>query len=269
MSLLIRSILRRSGLIGIDQGAIDRFRSSLLLRSHEIHQNDPSAAAKLTQEDVDGWVEEVSAWGEDEMDEYVNKRINAQIIDMFTKIKPTMSFQHTMDDFDEDDEEDNDEEEEDEDLDEESYSKRDDVSLVDTVGFELERKESGIPDAGNGVFIRCRVNQNVAPGTVIALFPGLVHLKQFVSDGQYVVKNLLPDEEFMLMARTDGHIIDGRSAYQCAPNPYALAHLVNHVPPNSKPNVLQYPFDYPADPFGWYEFPKKVSMLFSLYITNP
>jgi len=121
--------------------------------------------------------------------------------------------------------------------------------LVENVGFELERRPSTIPNAGNGVFLRGKKGVLIAsPGTVLAIYPGLVHLLEYSSQAGYVEKNLLPDPEFMLQVRLDGHIIDGRTAHLCNPNPYALAHLVNHVPKGGMPNVLQHMYDFPFDP---------------------
>lgn len=128
------------------------------------------------------------------------------------------------------------------------------LSLLSTVGFELESRQSNIPNSGYGVFIK---KGNVVPGTVLAFVPGYVHLTEYASKRQYL-DTLLPDNEQMLMGRYDGIVIDSRQTDQIPHNPYALAHLVNHVPlnidKNSKPNVLQLAFDFQSDPLDISDF---------------
>lgn len=69
------------------------------------------------------------------------------------------------------------------------------------IGFDLEVKESNIPNAGYGVFIRTSIpNTSILPGTVIAFYPGKVYLNEYVST-QKDIDKLLPDDHFMLMRR--------------------------------------------------------------------
>lgn len=63
--------------------------------------------------------------------------------------------------------------------------------------FILEIQKSTVPLAGNGLFLRGTV---VHPGTVVALFPGKVHLPQYLTN-DYVDSELLPDQNFFLMGR--------------------------------------------------------------------
>ena len=63
--------------------------------------------------------------------------------------------------------------------------------------FTLEVKKSNIPAAKLGVFLR---GTYVHAGAVVALFPGKVHLPQYLTN-DYVDKNLLPDMDYFLMAR--------------------------------------------------------------------
>eukprot|EP00981_Chlorochromonas_danica_P001864 scaffold386_cov174-Ochromonas_danica.AAC.38 len=113
--------------------------------------------------------------------------------------------------------------------------------------FKLECKESKIPNAGQGVFIRAMDKSQpiIPPGTVVALYPGLVHLREHLRDRNYLM-SLLPDPDLLLMTRIDQTIIDGRTADKCYPNPYALGHKINHCGKN-RPNVLQVPFDFRED----------------------
>jgi hypothetical protein len=111
--------------------------------------------------------------------------------------------------------------------------------LSNLCGFELEIRQSKIPGAGLGLFVK---SGSVFPGTVLAFFPGLVHLSEHVVSPEYI-QTLLPDNDLMLMVRMDGHIIDSRSHTETPFNPYGLAHMANHVPvgviPECTANVLQ------------------------------
>lgn len=204
--------------------------------------------------------------------------------------------------------------------------------LTSLVGFELELRPSSIPGAGLGVFIKDVVNQQgqgqgekekeggdrlnvISPGTVVALFPGLVHLNEpipylrrppqsssirksaasgdresdsgkgeLVSKDMYIQEELLPDPQYMLLMRLDGIFIDSRTCNQLNQhgsdrggsgggdeplvverNPYALAHYVNHPPPDTAaaatpagarpvsaqpPNVIQLRYDFMKPPIA-------------------
>lgn len=69
--------------------------------------------------------------------------------------------------------------------------------LIQRNGFTLEVKKSNIPQAKLGVFIR---GTYIHPGNVVAMFPGKVHLPQYLTN-EYVDNNLLPDPDYYLMAR--------------------------------------------------------------------
>ena len=240
--------------VKLDQRAVDVYRASLLLKCHEWCQKSGSNA-EPTQEEVNIFYEEVINMEPEDREYYNHGQINKQIIDMFSRIRiemdeedPLSNYYEIGDDVDDD-------------IDGMKQGKPNITkkgSLKESIGFDLVRMQSGIPNAGDGVFIRCHENCTIPAGTVLGLFPGLVHLQEFTSQKDYVVKKLLPDTDLMLMARFDGHIIDGRTANECAPNPYGLAHLVNHVPSGGMPNVLQYPYDFAADPLGLVEFPKRL-----------
>lgn len=139
------------------------------------------------------------------------------------------------------------------------------TSTVRKMPFSLEIKPSTIPNAGDGVFVRLTssnavdTNDYLRPGTVVALCPGLVHLKEHLNDRTYL-KSLLPDPDFLLQTRLDQMIIDARKLSQIpmpSPNPFAVAHKINHgvLPPSSAdasqapkgvhPNVIQVTYNYP------------------------
>lgn len=119
--------------------------------------------------------------------------------------------------------------------------------------FQLSVKPSSIPGAGNGVFLNTE-KPFICTGTVVALYPGLVHLKESLMDREYI-KSILPDPNFMLMSRPDGYVIDGRSVEKVPSNPFALAHLINHCGDKLKPNVSQIYFDFPEDLLDISSFP--------------
>lgn len=110
--------------------------------------------------------------------------------------------------------------------------------LLEEMNFAVACKQSSITNSGEGVFISAPNSKGIYPGTVVCLYPGLVHLKEYLRDRSYF-SSLLPDEDFMLMARLDETLIDGRSADTVPHNPYALAHKVNHCGSSLKPNVMQ------------------------------
>jgi hypothetical protein len=113
--------------------------------------------------------------------------------------------------------------------------------------FTLACQPSLIPAAGHGVFLQTTPSSvPIVPGTIVALYPGILHLKEHLQDRAYF-RALLPDRDFMIMTRYDQYLIDGRTADQCAPNPFALAHKINHCGKQKRPNVMQIAFDFPHD----------------------
>ena len=60
---------------------------------------------------------------------------------------------------------------------------------------------------------------------------------------------------FNYLHRFDGHLIDSRKINSNHNNPYAVGHMINHIPPFQLPNVLQVPFDFTDDPIGYDLFP--------------
>ena len=107
---------------------------------------------------------------------------------------------------------------------------------VDFGNFSLEMRQSSIPGAGKGVFVRAK--KTLVPGTVVALYPGLVHLAEYVRLDGYL-DMLLPDPDFQLIVRVDSAIIDGRTDQLVPKNPLALGHMFNHCGDDRFPNVLQ------------------------------
>lgn len=69
--------------------------------------------------------------------------------------------------------------------------------LVEKNRFVLEIRKSTIPQAGDGLFAKGSV---LYPGSVVGIFPGKVHLPQYLTN-EYVDAELLPDPHFFLMGR--------------------------------------------------------------------
>lgn len=78
---------------------------------------------------------------------------------------------------------------------------------------------------------------------------GLVHLPENLQHETYM-SQLLPDDNFYLMGRADGCVIDARTRAQLPSSPLAMAHAVNHPPAGRAPNVLQAAYDYPSKTGG-------------------
>jgi hypothetical protein len=85
------------------------------------------------------------------------------------------------------------------DLDEDTPHYDDELAnrLIQKNDFVVEVKKSKIPQAQLGVFNR---GTHVPLGQVMCLFPGLVHLPQYLTN-EYMDKFLLPDDHYYLMAR--------------------------------------------------------------------
>jgi hypothetical protein len=145
------------------------------------------------------------------------------------------------------------------------------------VGHSLRLQESLIehPDAGRGVFVSCRRQGVVLPGTLLGVFPGVIfdpaipppptpkhslrpYLQRF--DGYWLdYEKELPypmpapganfeDLFFQWHEICEQRGITHKHFVQVAPemlNPYALGHFINHAPPSSQANCHLIDFDLP------------------------
>mgnify|MGYP003386949582 CR=1 FL=1 len=161
-------------------------------------------------------------------------------------------------------------------------------NAIDT-GSHTDDDETPVTDAGMGVFVKSSGDNTrdttpvIFPGTVLAIFPGLVHLneplpltsptksamtlssvfdfnKTIGVKDEYIHRELLPDPNYQLLMRLDGVFIDSRKACTAPDllnNPYALAHRINHPPVDTDPptdddilqraqapNVVQLRYDF-------------------------
>jgi hypothetical protein len=226
------------------------------LKGYEYVKANPSIP--LTQEVVDSFHVELESLNQGQMEKFVQNSINKQVIDMFSKLheRNAQESKRRLE------------------LPENPLAQ----SNRNTIEFQLECKPSIIPNAGNGVFVNFLQQQQptMVPGTVVALYPGLVHLKEHLKD-RSSIQSLLPDPNFMLMARIDQNLVDGRSAAACPSNPYALGHMINHcvnsstgIAASNRPNVMQIAYDYPEDILHTNSFPHKLRYLIpNAYATPP
>jgi hypothetical protein len=184
---------------------IDSTRIALALKCHQ--QCDEFNLLQPTPAQVEEFHKYVEEMDDNNMDEYIQSRITHQIINLFECINSSESYQQ----------------------------------FKSKAEFHLEVKESSLPSAGNGLFAIS--HKPILPGTVVALYPGLVHIPQTKD----YIQTLLPDDNLMLMSRNDGSIIDGRTADIAPTNPYGFAQFINHCGDRHKPNCVQVTYDFPED----------------------
>ena len=109
------------------------------------------------------------------------------------------------------------------------------------LGFAPQcRASSASADAGDGVFVRGAA----AAGSVVALYPGDVYAPEQLDDK--TVEQLFAGGNDFVIGRYDRTFIDGASV-GAAPNPLGVGHLINHPPPGTEPNVVQFAFDFSSD----------------------
>jgi hypothetical protein len=131
----------------------------------------------------------------------------------------------------------------------ESWQREAGDRLVEAVGFTLEVRPSSAPDGGLGVFVR----GEAAPGTTVALWPGLVYPPDSLQRLPGFPNPQLTNDH--LVARYDGTVIDaqpvcfsmhesGGGLEHLGWNPLAVAHRVNHPPPETPPNLLNTAIEY-------------------------
>lgn len=170
--------------------------------------------------DVDEFTSAVDSMSHDALYTYVQNSINSQIVTMFKSLETVEELRNQAG------------------MNERNVSlvEKETGILMRDINYTLEQKCSSIEGAGDGVFLN--TPNSISPGTVVSLYPGLIHLREDLKDSAYF-SSLLPDPDFMIMTRLDETLIDGRTASKVPANPYALGHLVNHCGADKKPNVIQ------------------------------
>lgn len=150
----------------------------------------------------------------------------------------------------------------------ESYHQCDNKKEFDGPDFCLEIKDSNIPGAGRGVFVKAK--RKVHPGTVMALYPGVINFDSRAADDVAYRRTLEPDDNLQVHWRLDGLSIDGRreGLSQVPYNPYGWGHMINHCGKDLFPNVQQVTFDFPEDPDEEDEQNKRFPTHLRQYVPN-
>jgi hypothetical protein len=159
------------------QENIDLYRTAVLLNCYKWHQTN---SGQPSPKDVEAFYDSVDKLGNEKViKKSVQKLIEQQVTNMMQKVDTyTVAIEEIVDRKGRPT----------------SNAKR--PRLLDTMGFELDCRESTIPTADEGLFLRGKV----FPGTVLGFYPGLVHLEEFSTSSSYM-KGLLPDEHFMMIVR--------------------------------------------------------------------
>lgn len=197
-------------------------RSAAYLKSYEYSKTNLRLPS---YEELISIQSEVSSWEEHVQEKYVKESISEQLIHMFSKLYTA---------------------ELSEGIEESSQLSNSNHSSPSNCDFSVEVKTSTLPNAGKGLFLSvekgfseetAEVGSIIPIGTVVALFPGIVHTGFDFRKPSHL-DSLLPDPSFMLMSRYDGCIIDSRTLSSVPSNPYAFAHKVNHCGADRRPNTL-------------------------------
>ncbi len=128
-------------------------------------------------------------------------------------------------------------------------------ALMKKLGYSLHVQQSGIPNAGPGLFLE----GSAVAGTVICMYPGIVYLKEYVVSGDTDGMFGPDDSGTYTMGRYEGSIFNGDCEPQWHPSPVSYGHLIRHptgiLPLTEdhrglprvlgKPNVMSCPFNYP------------------------
>jgi hypothetical protein len=135
-------------------------------------------------------------------------------------------------------------------------------ALRAAMGFSVHTRPSLIPGAGDGVF----VEGTVPPGAVVALYPGVVYLRDYVQAGDHDGLFGSEDDGAYTISRFDGTIINADCPLIGRHTPLAVGHIVNHpsgIPDASssaspgseileaklfdQPNVMVFPINFPRE----------------------
>jgi hypothetical protein len=121
------------------------------------------------------------------------------------------------------------------------------INNINNISSLTKVSTSSIPNAGKGVF----VNQDILAGDLITIYPGRVFTPQQVLR-LLETKNEIYDKVFVQDSNWcvqcfDGTIIDARFPIN-RDNQFiklgCVGHLINHPPPQFRPNVLKTPFEF-------------------------
>lgn len=165
----IRKFFRRDSKEHI---ALRLYKSALLLKCHEHnldYNTDPLKA------DIHTICDELDKMGKDALQRYVKTALDFQVQALFERIEVNANTYFSY----------------------HQRSKETAEIMANDIGYCPYLSEFSADPHGKGVVLQGR-----APaGAVVAIFPGVVHLREYTGGKNYVEENLLPDDNFFLMRR--------------------------------------------------------------------
>lgn len=148
------------------------YKTALLLRCHDHYMENKNDPLKT---DVESICDELDKMGKAAMQSYIKRAMDAQVQNLFEKIAQNSDEYFAY----------------------HQRSKETAEIMSEEWGYcPYLHAPSADPD-GKGVFLHGRASA----GSIVAIFPGVVHLREYTGKKNYVEDNLLPDVNFFLMRR--------------------------------------------------------------------
>jgi hypothetical protein len=159
----------------LSQDQVDTCKGALLLKCHEWYKTH--ATQTPPQNIINDIIQSIENTDKKTLKTEVQNLLNIQIEEMFNHIdSSTNALENTSPEI---------------------YTEELNNLLMHKIGFTLDVKKSGIKNADYGVFIN---GTYISPGTVVAIFPGRVHLPEFLTD-KYLDAHIFPDDHYYVMGR--------------------------------------------------------------------
>ena len=152
--------------------AIRLYKSALLLRCHDHNLEHKTEPLRV---DIEAICDDLDKMGKSEMQRFVKRSLDAQVHALFEKIQENSDAYFAY----------------------HQRSKETAEIMSEEVGYCPYLDDSSVDTNGKGVFLQGRAGA----GSVVAIFPGVVHLREYTGKRNYVEENLLPDKNFFLMRR--------------------------------------------------------------------
>ena len=180
------------------------YQAALMLKCYDHSVFNKANPSKQNIEKICDELDRMSQGG---LQQYISKSLNTQVQSLFEVIEDNSDRYY-------------------------AYRDRSEESaefMTDAIGYCPYLADSTVHVGGKGVFMK----GHARVGAVVAIFPGVVHLAEYVGKKNYIEKNLLPDENFFLMRRDDNVVIDARpeTLRRANPpyNPFGFGHMLNHA----------------------------------------
>lgn len=148
------------------------YKSALLIRCYE-HNIDYNT--EPLKKDIEEICDDLDKMSKGSLESYIKTSMDTQMRSLFEKIEDNSSRFFSR----------------------HQRSKETAEIMSEDVGYCPYIAESEVDKKGKGVFMSGRA----CAGSVVAIFPGVVHLREYVGKKNYLEENLLPDENFFLMRR--------------------------------------------------------------------